>query len=211
MPERKPPTLKDLIPVESYDEEWQVVIFEDEGTERTVSVQHLTKRVMAMLHLNDIEMSTEFFDDGNLSVTQYALQLEVDAPHYAAYYPYDKGPLKTTLEADEVHQILRIRLDTPLAFGMDALEPLLRILNEYNIDFYGSSFAALVQESDLYEDIEPGKEVKVVVDACLDGYKDNFGIIDINRAMHRLTSRVIMHCPEIHQRIQKILDDRYRY
>ena len=211
MSEHKPPTLKELIPVERYDEEWRVVITDDDGSQRTVRVQHLTKRVMAMLHLNDIEMSTEFFDDGNTTVTQYALQLEVDAPHYAAYYPYDSGPLKTTLEADEVHQILRIRLDTPLAFGMDTLEPLLGILNEYNLGFYGSTFCALVQESDLYEDVEPGKEVKVVIDTCVDGYKDDFGIIDINRAMHRLTSRVILHCPEIHQRIQKILDDRYRY
>jgi hypothetical protein len=211
MSQPKPPSLKELIPVENYDEEWHVVITDDHGAQKTMRVQHVTKRIMAMMHLNDIDLSTEFLDNGNMTVTQYGVQLEVDAPHYEAFYPYDKGPMTATLEADEMHQMLRIRLETPLAFGMDVLEVLLQTLNEYNLNFYGSTFGALVQESDLYEEIEPGKEVKVVVDTCIDAYKDDFGIIDINRAMHRLTSRVILHCPEIHRRIQKYLDDRYRY
>jgi hypothetical protein len=211
MSAHKPPSLKQLMPVENYDEDWHVLISNDEGLQYTVKVQHITKRVMAMLQLNDIEISTEFLDDGNMSVTQYGVQLEVDAPNYESFYPYDNGPMIATLEADEIHQMLRIRLETPLIFGLDVSEVLLHVLNEYNLNFYGSTFSALVRESDLYEIIEPGKEVRVVVDTCLDAYKDDFGIIDITRAMHRLTSRVILHCPEIHQRIQRFLDDHYRY
>jgi hypothetical protein len=211
MSARKPPSLKQLMPVENYDEDWHVLITSDEGLSRTVKVQHVTKRVMAMLQLNDIEISTEFLDDGNMSVTQYGVQLEVDAPHYDSFYPYDDGPMVATLEADEMHQMLRIRLETPLRFGLDVLDVLLQLLNEYNLSFYGSTFSALIQESDLYEAVEEGKEVRVVIDTCLDAFKDDFAIIDINRAMHRLTSRVILHCPEIHQRIQKFLDDRYKY
>jgi hypothetical protein len=211
MSQHKPPSMKQLIPVENYDEEWHVVVTDENERQQTVRVQHVTKRIMAMMHLNGIDLSTEFLDNGNMTVTQYGVQLEVDAPHYETFYPYDKGPMIATLEADEVHQMLRIRLETPLVFGMDALEYLLPVLNEYNLNFYGSTFNALVQESDLYDEVEPGKEVKVVVDTCLDAYKEDFGIIDINRAMHRLTSRVILHCPEIHQRVQKFLDDRYRY